>query len=129
HCAHGDDVAGEPLDPRCNECVTRVCDVDPTCCGAPGPTFYPGSLVWGARCIKLREQVCHSAPDLQTWPAGNAAPAAGTTRPLPKVVRGVIGSFEGFDQAGALVGWACDPDFPGAPVPIQVSIGTELGQA
>ena len=42
HCAHDEDHAGEPLDPLCNECVNRVCQIDPTCCGDPGSDVLSG---------------------------------------------------------------------------------------
>ena len=36
HCAHSDGATGDPLDPLCNSCTSRVCELDPTCCGDPG---------------------------------------------------------------------------------------------
>ncbi|HXI54697.1 MAG TPA: PA14 domain-containing protein, partial [Polyangia bacterium] len=133
HCSHNEATDGEPLDPLCNECVNRVCQVDPTCCGDPGSGFYPGSLVWDTRCSAIRQQVCKSSADAAAplWPLGVTAAPAGSH---PTVfLHGAVGSFEGIttDSGGNQFaeGWACDPDFPGASIPVQVSVGGELGAA
>ncbi len=130
HCDHDEDTVGAPLDPLCNLCVSRVCSVDPSCCGDPGDTFYPGSLTWDQRCRAIRDQVCRSAPSQPKWPAGKVAPQAGSTPAL--YLRGAIGAFEGIVTTNGVryaEGWACDPDFPGASSPIQVSLGGALGAA
>jgi len=130
HCAHADDQVGEPMDPLCNACVTRVCQVDPTCCGDPGPTFYPRALAWDDRCVALRNEVCRSTPSGAVWPPGQAATPAGHSAPV--FLRGAVGSFEAIvtEAGGTFVeGWACDPDFPGASSPIQISVGGALGAA
>ena len=130
HCSHDEATPGEPLDPLCNECVNRICQVDPTCCADPGASFYPGSLVWDDRCIALRPTVCRSDTDPSSlpWPLGTTAPAAGSK---PTVfLSGAIGSFEGIaTEAGHRYaeGWACDPDHPGASVNVQISVGGPLG--
>ncbi|HEY2902235.1 MAG TPA: HYR domain-containing protein [Polyangia bacterium] len=132
HCSHDEVTDGEALDPLCNECVNRVCQVDPTCCGDPGSGFYPGSLVWDSRCSTIRQQVCRSSATAGAplWPLGVTAPPAGSH---PTVfLNGAIGSFEGIvSQTGTQFaeGWACDPDFPGVSIPIQISVGGELGAA
>jgi photosystem II stability/assembly factor-like uncharacterized protein len=130
HCSHNEDQEGEALDPMCNECVHRVCQVDPTCCGDPGSTFYPGSLVWDSRCTTIRNQVCKSSPDESSpWPPGVVAPPASSH--VPVFLSGAIGSFEGIvtgsDGKQYAEGWACDPDFPTASSPIQISVGGEMG--
>jgi Ca2+-binding RTX toxin-like protein len=133
HCSHDEDHDGEPLDPLCNECVNRVCQVDPTCCGDPGSTFYPGSLVWDSRCSAIRQEVCKSSsdPTAQVWRAGVTAMPASSHK--YEYERGAIGSFEGIttDTSGNQFaeGWACDPDFPGTPSPVQISVGGDLGAA
>ncbi|HXU64138.1 MAG TPA: ADYC domain-containing protein, partial [Polyangia bacterium] len=130
HCAHNEEVAGDPLDPMCNACTTRVCDLDPTCCGDPGDTFYPRALVWDQACVTLRHQVCRSNPEADLWPVGNVATPAGTAPPV--VLRGAVGAFDGFVTAGSVTyaeGWACDPDFPQGSSAVQVSVGGELGAA
>ncbi len=131
HCGHNETTDGEPLDPLCNQCVSRVCEVDPTCCGDPGSGFYPGSLVWDGHCAAIRQQVCKSSADASAplWPLGVTAPVAGSR---PTVFpRGAVGSFEGIttDTAGNSFaeGWACDPDYPGTPIPVQLSVGGALG--
>jgi hypothetical protein len=130
HCSHDEATGGEPLDPLCNECVHRVCQIDPTCCGDPGNTFYPGSLVWDGRCSALRQQVCRSAPGEAVWPTGVTATPAGS-RPVT-FLRGAIGAFEGIVTEGGVryaEGWACDPDYPGASSSVQLSVGGALGAA
>ena len=130
HCSHDEDHPGEALDPLCNECVNRVCQVDPTCCGDPGQSFYPGSLVWDSRCSQIRQEVCKSSTDAAAtvWPDGvTAVPASSHTTTN---LSGALGSFEGISSsAGAqfVEGWACDPDFPGVGSPVQISVGGELG--
>ncbi|HXJ21932.1 MAG TPA: HYR domain-containing protein [Polyangia bacterium] len=131
HCSHDEATDGEPLDPLCNECVNRVCQVDPTCCGDPGNTFYPGTLVWDQRCNTIRQQVCKSSsdPSAPVWPLGVTAVPASAHKYA--YLSGAVGSFEGIttDASGNQFaeGWACDPDFPGTPIPVQVSVGGALG--
>jgi hypothetical protein len=130
HCSHDEEHDGEALDPLCNECVNRVCQIDPSCCGDPGNGFYPGSLVWDARCTQIRQSVCKSDASAPLWPAGETAPAAGS-RPVV-FLRGAIGAFEGFTTSGGTTfaeGWACDPDHPDASIPVQISVGGALGTA
>jgi photosystem II stability/assembly factor-like uncharacterized protein len=128
HCDHDEDTVGAPLDPLCNLCVSRVCSVDPTCCGDPGDTFYPGSLAWDQRCVAIRDQVCRSSSAEPKWRAGTVADKPGST---PAVyLRGAIGAFEGIFTTGGVryvEGWACDPDFPGASSPVQISVGGPMG--
>jgi cysteine-rich repeat protein len=128
HCSHSDGVIGEALDPLCNQCVTRVCAVDPTCCGDAGASYYPGSLLWGERCVALRAEVCRSSPNGNLWPAGQAAtPPSGEAVDLP---RGPLGALLGFVEDGGAwyaEGWACDPDHPGASVSVQLTQGGEIG--
>src|SRR5499427_4795224 len=130
HCSHDEDHDGEALDPLCNECVNRVCQIDPSCCGDPGPGFYPGSLVWDQRCTDIRQSVCKSDPASTTlWPPGVTAPPASSH--VVSFLRGAIGAFEGFvtDTSGTTFaeGWACDPDHPDASIPVQISVGGPLG--
>jgi hypothetical protein len=133
HCSHDEDHDGEPLDPRCDACVSRVCQIDPTCCGDAGSTFYPGSLVWDGRCRALRQDVCRSTAGTGAtglWRAGQVATPAGS-KPVV-FLQGATGSFEGIvTEAGVQLaeGWACDPDFPSASSPVQISVGGELGAA
>jgi hypothetical protein len=139
HCAHDEMTDGPALDPLCNECVNRICQLDPTCCGDPGPGFYPGSLVWDNRCSKLHDQVCRSAPFDPTLPADdpynkpwNLGAVAEPAGQHPAVfLSGTIGSFEQIVGGGTTnsvaEGWACDPDYPGASVPVQLSVGGPLG--
>jgi hypothetical protein len=131
HCSHDEVTPGEPLDPLCNECVNRICQVDPKCCADPGVGFYPGSLVWDQHCIDLRGQVCRTTPG--TDPSGLWNP--GTVAPPPSggahtFLSGAVGSFEGIIDDGTHLyaeGWSCDPDFPSSSNPIQISIGGALG--
>jgi hypothetical protein len=130
HCSHDELTDGEPLDPLCNTCVTRVCSVDPTCCGDPGGTYYPGSLVWDGRCSAIRNQVCKNLPsDPSAWNPGQVAPKAGS-RPT-SYHYGAVGSFEGISTSGTArfaEGWACDPDYPGASSTVQISVAPAAGQ-
>jgi hypothetical protein len=127
-CGHDEITPGDPLDPLCNECINRICQIDPTCCGDPGGTYYPGSLVWDSRCSAIRQDVCKSGPDQPVWPTGvTAIPSSAHTYTY---LSGAIGSFEGITTSGGTSyaeGWACDPDFPGASSPIQISVGGDLG--
>jgi hypothetical protein len=129
HCSHDVLTDGEPLDPMCNLCVSRVCSVDATCCGDPGPdNYYPVSLVWDSHCADLSRQVCVSTPGGQPWSAGTVATPAGTTK--VSYLHGAIGSFEGIVKGTTTVdGWACDPDLPTASVPVQISVGGPIGAA
>ena len=136
HCDHNEEHEGDALDPLCNNCVTRVCQIDPTCCGDPNDTFNPGKLVWDQSCNAIRQIVCRSVPlgsdalanQRNLWPAGKIAPKAGSQPVVYR--RGAIGAFEGIvDEGGTLFaeGWACDPDYPEASIPVQISIGGAMG--
>src|SRR5262249_54528898 len=128
---HDETEVGPALDPLCNECVNRICKVDPACCGDPGSTYYPGSLVWDQHCIDLRQTVCRSGSESTdvVWNAGAVAPKAGPTPTL--FLRGAIGAFEGIvtetDGVRYAEGWACDPDHKASSSPVQISIGGTLG--
>ena len=139
HCSHDEKTAGEALDPLCNECVNRVCKIDPTCCADPGTSLYAGSLVWDDRCAAIGDEVCRSVPGTAAsdrWDYGTPAPPA--TGGAKSFLSGAIGSFErviassGAGDAGtggpiAVEGWSCDPDFPGTANPVQISVGGALG--
>ena len=99
----------------------------------PVTPFYPGSLVWDQRCIDLRDQVCRSTPGTGESVAGSRerrAPAdrrfAGVPERRARIVRGHRHRRRAHLHAE---GWACDPDFPGASNPIQISVGGALGDA
>jgi hypothetical protein len=138
HCSHNETKEGEALDPLCNECINRICKVDPTCCGDPGPGFYPGSLVWDSKCKVIGDQVCRSVPgnaQSDRWTPGTPAPVA--TGGATTFLTGAIGSFEGIVTAGGadggavtdliVEGWSCDPDYPASSNAVQVSVGGQLG--
>ncbi|HXI56173.1 MAG TPA: ADYC domain-containing protein, partial [Polyangia bacterium] len=142
HCSHDEATQGEALDPLCNECVNRICNVDPTCCADPGTGFYPGSLVWDGRCRAIGDQVCRSVPGegaVNRWPLGNPPPPA--TGGAKTFLSGALGSFEGIVSQGGgadggagsaalfAEGWSCDPDFPASANPVQISVGGALGDS
>ena len=59
-----------------------------------------------------------------------AAPAASRSRVLPaRRDRIVRGDRHRRRRTRYVEGWACDPDFPGASAPIQISVGGALGAA
>jgi large repetitive protein len=128
HCSHNEANEGEALDPLCNECVNRICQIRPTCCGDPGASYFPGSLVWDDQCVALESQVCKSSPSGPEWDAGTpAVPASSHTYAFPN---GATGSFERIVSDGTnnfAEGWACDPDFPTASIPVQLSVNGPLG--
>jgi hypothetical protein len=129
-CAHSEIEPGEPLSPICNTCTSRVCEIDPTCCGMPGPALYPRTLAWDDRCVALRDQVCRSGPGQPPWPAGK--PVDPLRDGPPVFLHGAVGSFEVIVANGGAMfaeGWACDPDFPEAASPVQISVGGALGTA
>jgi len=133
HCSHDEKTPGEALDPLCNECVNRICKVDPTCCADPGTSLYAGSLVWDGRCAKIGDEVCRSVPGNDSndrWDYGTPAPPA--TGGATTFLSGAIGSFERVipgSGSGPIVveGWSCDPDFPGSANPVQIAVGDALG--
>ena len=135
HCTHAENEIGEPMIPACSTCTSRVCAIDPSCCGDPGADVFPASLVWDGRCTALRQEVCRSTPvgsgtEANVWPAGVVA--TGGVK-LPALLRGALGAFQGIVTDGSGVqfaeGWACDPDFPLASSPIQIAVGGVLGAA
>ena len=132
HCNHHEGETGDPLDPMCSACTSRVCEVDPTCCGNPNGSVFPGSLIWGGHCTKLREQVCRTTPlgaaTENLWPLGVVA-TGGVGKPST-ILRGAIGAFEGIVTSGGVQyaeGWACDPDYPNAPSTVQISVASAAG--
>jgi hypothetical protein len=108
----------------------RICERAPHCCGAASDGFYTGSLLWDDECVALRSEVCRISPDVAPWKPGQTATPTKGKVSAPVFLRGAIGAFEGIvtDGTGTYAeGWACDPDFPAASSPIQVSLGGPLG--
>ncbi len=50
-CEHSKCSTGTALDPACDDCVSRICGVDPTCCGQSGGT-------WTSACVDLVKTEC-----------------------------------------------------------------------
>jgi hypothetical protein len=131
YCRHNEQEVGEALPWDCTPCTTAVCKTNPTCCGAGGPT--PG---WDAACVSQAAAVCktNSTPWLpgRVWPRDMDPP----TKPeIPgKYLLGPAGAVLRADGASTVgtsatvSGWACDPEWPGGAVTMQIYGGAPLGQ-
>ena len=130
YCSHDEDHAGDELPWDCSPCTTQVCKTMPGCCGA-GPT--PG---WTVACTTQAAAVCQTGG--VRWPLGKVWP-----KDLPTDDQSVYPTYL-FGPAGAVLradgtsgpassatisGWACDPEWAGATVKMEIYGGgpRELG--
>ena len=142
YCTHHEDVVGEALPWDCSPCTKNVCRAMPQCC-----TASPGSPGWTAACVAERLSVCQDVPGPDCsdvsgaarpcWPVGKVWPddvPADATRSL-KFLQGAGGAVERVDgvsagaSAATVIGWACDPEWPGASVAVDLYSGAPRGQA
>ena len=133
-CTHGERETGPrnaPLPWDCSPCTTKVCKNNPECCGAG---TSPG---WTSTCVGKAIELCKD-PDETPWPQGLVWPRD-ISPPLasipPKYLLGAGGAVLRVDAPvpatatvttaiGAKVsGWACDPEWPGATVPVAIYNG------
>src|SRR5205807_8559215 len=133
YCTHHENVVGEALPWDCSPCTKNVCRAMPQCC-----TTSPGSPGWTAACVAERLSVCQDVPGPDCsdvsgavrpcWPAGKVWPddvPADATRSL-KFLQGAGGAVERVDgvsagaSAATVSGWACDPEWPGASVAVDL---------
>jgi len=121
YCSHDEDTTGPELPWDCSPCTTQVCKTMPGCCGA-GPT--PG---WTAACTTEAAAVCQTGG--VRWPLGKVWPKdlptddqsvypTYTFGPAGAVLRadGVSGSA----SSATITGWACDPEWAGATVKMEI---------
>ena len=91
-----------------------------------GPGFYPGSLVWDQHCIDLRA----SGLPQHAGHRARRSLAVGTRRRrrraaplLPERRARIVRGHHLRRRRHRAEGWSCDPDFPAASNPVQISIG------
>jgi hypothetical protein len=122
-CTHDeyDPIHHEPLPWDCSPCTTQVCKTMPECCGA-GPT-----PAWSGACVAQAAAVCQDG-GIQ-WPAGKVWP-----RDLPTDDQSVYPAYlfgpggavlradgvSGSSTSATITGWACDPQWAGGTVAIEV---------
>ncbi|HEY2903511.1 MAG TPA: HYR domain-containing protein [Polyangia bacterium] len=144
YCTHHEDTPGEGLPWDCSPCTKAVCRTNPECC-----TNSPGAAGWTPACVSKRALVCQDVVDGVTtcddntpptrpcWPVGRVWPddePVNATRST-KFLQGAGGVVERVDgvssggSAATVVGWACDPEWPGAAVSVDLYGGAPIGQA
>jgi hypothetical protein len=121
YCTHDEDHAGDALPWDCSPCTTQVCKTMPSCCGAG---LTPG---WTAACAAQAAAVCESGG--VRWPLGKVWPKdvpADTSGIVPKYLLGPGGAVTGVagvsgsGTSATVSGWACDPEWAGASVAVQI---------
>jgi hypothetical protein len=120
YCSHDERTPNGPVLPwDCSPCTTQVCKTMPECCGAFGAT------TWTPACVNQAINVCQDGGT--PWPTGKVWPAASTPSAiLPKYLVGPGGAVlrvdgtSGVSSAATVSGWACDPEWPGATVAVQI---------
>jgi len=122
YCTHNEhEVGGAVLPWDCSPCTTQVCKTMPECCGANGGTS------WTLACKGQADAVCRDGA--VPWPAGKVWPRdlpVSTSAVLPKFLLGPAGAVarvdgtSGSGTSATVSGWACDPEWPGATVAVQV---------
>jgi hypothetical protein len=128
YCSHDERTPNGPVLPwDCSPCTTQVCKTMPECCGAFGST------TWTPACVNQAVNVCTDGAT--PWPTGKVWPAASTPSAiLPKYLVGPGGAVmrvdgtSGVSSAATLSGWACDPEWPGASVAVQIYGGAPREQ-
>ena len=136
-CVHDeyDPIHHEPLPWDCSPCTTQVCKTMPECCGA-GATPE-----WSGACVAQASAVCKTGAT--QWPAGKVWPRDVPTDDVsvyPAYLFGPGGAVlradgvSGSSTAATITGWACDPQWAGGSVAIEIygggprdSGGTLLG--
>jgi hypothetical protein len=128
-CTHKENEVGGPLPWDCSPCTTQVCKTMPGCCGAG---LTPG---WTAACTTQAAAVCQTGG--VAWPAGLVWP-----RDLPNDDQSIYPTFllgpggavarvdgvSGSSTSAIVSGWACDPEWPGASVAVEIYGGAPRDQ-
>ncbi len=143
YCLHHEDEVGAALPWDCSPCTTAICRKHPECCSAD-PSAPPQA--WGPTCVAERAVVCQDVEGGggPLWPLGRVWPRD-VTGPAPAPQKYLIGPGGAVDRvdgvstggtSATVTGWACDPEWPGASVPVAIygggpreHGGTLLGQA
>ena len=133
HCAHNEATPGEPLDPLCNACVEpRLRGRSDLLRRSRATPSIRGALAWDRQCVdRCATRSAAAAPGRRAvadWARWRRRPDSAP----PVFLRGAVGSFEGIvteRRDPFAEGWACDPDFPAAFSPVQISVGGALGAA
>ena len=123
YCTHDeyDPINHQPLPWDCSPCTTQVCKTMPECCGAGG------SPAWSGACIAQANAVCQTGG--VKWEPGKVWPRDLPTDDqsvYPTYLFGPAGAVlradgvSGSSSAATVTGWACDPQWAGASVAIQI---------
>jgi hypothetical protein len=129
YCTHDEATPGLASLPwDCSPCTTQVCKTMPQCCGGGGST------TWDATCVAQAAAVCQDG--VTPWPHGKVWPAAApTSAVVAKYLLGPGGAVlrtdgvSGAASSATVSGWACDPEWPGASVAVQIYGGAPREQA
>ena len=128
YCAHGERAEGTPLPWDCSPCTAKVCESKRHCC-----SFGADSTGWDHFCVEEAARVCQT--DGVAWPPGRVwpiEPSVSAAAPPPahgKYLLGPAGAVLRVDGDGAsdtrprVSGWACDPEWAGASIAVQIWSG------
>ena len=127
YCTHDEKTVGGALPWDCSPCTTAVCRHMPQCCSADPTLPQP---VWDASCVAERSVVCQDVEGGggPLWPLGRVWPRD-VSGPAPAPQKYLIGPGGGVDRvdgvstgntSATVSGWACDPEWPGASVPVAI---------
>src|SRR5262249_3409576 len=126
YCQHSENEQGEALAWDCSPCTTAICRHHPHCCSADPSLPQP---VWDASCVADQVNYCQDVEGGvgPWWPLGKVWPRdhPASTAPQKYLIGpgGAVEATAGVSTGGTSVtvqGWACDPEWPGTAVPVQV---------
>jgi hypothetical protein len=123
YCQHSENEVGTALAWDCSPCTTAVCRQHPQCCSADPTLPQP---VWdAATCVAAQASLCQDGGT--PWPLGKVWPRDYPASTTPqKYLTGPGGAVEataGVSTSGTsatVEGWACDPEWPGTAVSVQI---------
>ena len=123
YCQHSENETGLALAWDCSPCTTAVCRQFPQCCSQDPTLPQP---VWdAATCVAAQASLCQDSGT--PWPLGKVWPRDYPASTAPqKYLLGPGGAVEataGVSTGGTsatVQGWACDPEWPGTAVPVQI---------
>ncbi|HEY7375717.1 MAG TPA: ADYC domain-containing protein, partial [Polyangia bacterium] len=126
YCTHDEYTPGDALPWDCSPCTTKVCQTHPECCGSAGVAG-----AWDApTCIAQANADCNDATG--QWAPGKVWPknvSSDDQSIYPTYLLGPTGAVlradgvSGSGTSATISGWACDPEWAGASVAVQIYAG------
>jgi hypothetical protein len=126
YCQHSENEVGTALAWDCSPCTTAICRHHPHCCSADPTLPQP---VWDASCVADQNFYCQDVEGGvgPWWPLGKVWPRDYPASTAPQkyligpggAVEATVGVSTSSSQT-TVEGWACDPEWPGTAVSVQI---------